>query len=332
MNRKVYRYQKGKTLAQAKPLDVHQQELVNIVKSAHENLAIARKVRSSELGRRMTDTKLGIQQGSERELEEATKNMASSKLRIQHEASTELEKAIHDFESEKMRIALEAEGTYARLSVRVKLDLDAEVVAHEAALDDALIAAYNNGVPIRRVALDGFGNRYEGGVQQLLVKLRNDGRLGNRSGHQRNTGESETIVSFPKPIDVAGILSESTSINQPTYTHLPVPLVLVEPDPKGDGTDGVIVPAVRLDMDLRDPWFARIQKDARPDTPFLRATFCTLYEHPATGEIVAYESKELGATLWDHPVARYVKNHKSEVAEGFRVALHDEAAEPEAAE
>lgn len=262
-------------MPQQKPLDIHQQELVNIVRAAHQTLKIARKTRSIELARRIAEEKLR----SDRAFEQA--------------------------------------------QIRIKMELDDEVEAHAANLDEALIAAYNSEVPIRRIALDGFGNRYDGGVQQLLVKLRDDGRLGNRDGYQRNTSDESygAAVSFPKPVDVGSILTESTTITGPTFTPLPSPITLVEADDSGE--NGVYVPAVLLEMDSRDPWFASIRGNARPGTPYLRATSVTLYEHPATGELLTYESKETGEMTWDHPVARWVKSHYGEALMGFRDAtLH----------
>lgn len=261
------------------PLDVHQQELINIVRVAHANLAIARKTKVSEMRRRM--------------------NEARSRL------ETELERAI------------EAE------EIRIRVALDSEVAHHEAALDDALIAAYEHNIPIRRIALDGFGNRYDGGVQQLLRALREDGRLGNRVNYQRNTSEVNAAMetAFPQVLDVQAILAESTTLQPPLFAPIDKPLVLVEPDE--NGLNGVVVNAVKLTMDSRDPWFQSIEKNARANTRYRRATSCTLYLNPATNTLTALESKETGETLWDHPVARWVKDHPEAALEGYMAArLH----------
>lgn len=257
-------------MSNQKPLDIHQQELVNLIRAAHQTLALARKTRSTELARRLAEGKLQI----EREWENR--------------------------------------------QAAIKMDLDAEVAVHESNLDEAMIGAYNNGVPIRRIALDGFGNRYDGGVQQLFTRLRSDGRVGSRDGFQRNSKESAPTASFPKPINVEGILNESTTIDGPAFLHLPEPITLVEADP--DGQNGVYAEAVTLTMDPRDPYFARIQKNARVGTPYLHATEATLYLHPATGELVTQESRETGDLIWDHPVARWVKDHPEEAREGFEAA------------
>jgi len=263
----------------SKSLDIHQQELVNIIKAAHSTLAVARKVRTSELARRLAAEKETIELAAEKALEES--------------------------------------------AIRVKLELDAEVAAHESALDEALICAYNENVPVRRIALDGFGNRYDGGVHALFAKLRNDGRLGNRDGYQTNRSnldiaDSHTEVAFPKPVDVDGILTEATTFHTPYFTALPDPIELV---PASRSMDAITAQAVRMSLDSRDPWFRSIAKNARVGTTFADATYCTLYLHPATGELMARESKESGATTWDHPVARWMVEHRVEALKGFHTAL-----------
>lgn len=266
-----------------KSLDIHQQELVNIIKAAHSTLAVARKVRSAELARRIR--------------------------------------------AEKQRIEREAEQALDESAARVKLELDGEVAAHESALDEALIAAYNASVPIRRIALEGFGNRYDGGVHQLYVKLRDDGRIGNRGNYQANgpvsIEDNRTEVFFPEPVNVDGILAEATTIYEPTFTRIAEPLVLV--DSPDDPRNTVYADAVTLTLDARDPWFRAIEKNARVGTKYLHATSCTLYLHPATGELVAHESREKGSVTWDHPVARWAVEHPSEALAGFLAAA--EAAE-----
>lgn len=257
------------------PLDKHQQGLVNIVRAAHDNLAVARKTRVTE---------------SRRRLEEA---------RIQFQRALDTAHA------------------------QIEVELDAELAKHQSALDQAIIAAYEADVPVRRIALDGFGNRYDGAVHQLLRELRADGRVGNRDGYQRNVadeaGHSRRETRFPEPVDVEGILAKSAEVIGPRFEALPHGLVLVEADAAGENE--VRVPAVVLSLDERDRWFRKIASNARSHTPFLKATYCTLYEHPATGELMAHESKETGEVTWDHPVARWAKDHPEEARRGFHEAL-----------
>ena len=285
------------------PLDMNQQELINIVKSAHQTLAIARKLKVTESARRVEAYQNGVNAKAQEELAAA--------------------QAVYDLKVSMVRLSQKRSLEEGVEGVRQELSL--EIVKHETNLDNALIAAYNGNIPIRRIALDGFGNRYDGGVQQLLSKLRVDGRIGNREDYQRNTEESRAETSFPRVIDFENILGEALTIGAPTYTLIPVDLVLVEPN--ADGEDGISVPAVRLDMDPRDPWFRQVEANARPGTPFVRATYCTLYEHPSTGMIVAHESREEGQTLWDHPVARWAKMHSGRVEEGFQSAVSTISAE-----
>lgn len=285
------------------PLDNHQQDLINLLKSAHNALSIARKLKPIELSRRIDATRNGAEAAA-REAIDIAKGAYDAKVALIRMAR---EKAIDE----------STEG--------IRQELTAEIVAHESNLDSALIEAYNDAIPIRRIALDGFGNRYDGGVQQLLVKLRADGRIGNREKYQRNTEGSRAEVAFPKPFDMDATLAEGNNIGEPTFTLLPVELVLVQPDENGQ--NGMTVPAVRLDMDERDPWFKRIEANARPGTPYKRATYCTLYEHPATEAIVAHESREEGQTFWDHPVARWAQMHYDAAQAGFYDAVSAAAAE-----
>ena len=161
----------------ARPRTEHEQKLINIVKAAHQNLAVARKTKAQEYQRRI---------------------------------------ALLHAELEADMLRKTEEGM-----ARLKLELDSEVVAHEASLDDALIAAYEAGIPVLQIARDGFGNRYPGGVQQLLVKLRNDGLIGSSTGYQRNTSDDVTpVVAFPEAIDVTATINEALTINDPAYIEI----------------------------------------------------------------------------------------------------------------
>lgn len=253
-----------------KPLDAQQQDLIEILKTAHRTLAIARKTRASEVNRRVAEAKRRI------------------------------------------------EGELDRATARIKIEVDAELAFHEIALDEALIATYDAEISVRKIAAEGFGNRYDGGVQQLLVKLRADDRVGSRKGWRN---EQEGLIStarFPGPVDVASLVSESDVVAEPTFAVRSEPLVLV---PASNDNDEISVTAVILEFDPRDPWFASIAENARVGSPYLRATFCTLYVHPATGNLVAFESRETGEETYDHPIARYVKIYEKEVRVGFDRAI-----------
>lgn len=255
-------------MVQAAPLEQHQQELVSVVRAAHQTLALARRTRSSELARRIAEAKIA------------------------------------------------AERVFDQLKESAQLDLDREITQHEVNLDDSLIAAYEGNVPVLQIALQGFGNRYPGGVQELVTKLRADGRIGSKTDYQRNTADAaESAVAFPEPVDVQALLAEHNTIAEPTFELLPEPIELVPGDPEWS------VPGVVLTMDARDPYFGQIAPNARKNTPYLRATTATLYQHPATGNLMVVESKETGEVMWDHPVARWVKDHPDEAQVGFENAL-----------
>lgn len=247
----------------------HQTDLVNIIRVAHANLAVARRTRSAELDRRLTELKVRLA----RQLDEDSEN--------------------------------------------IRLALDRELVAHEAALDEALIVAYNEGVPIRRVALDGFGNRYDGTATALFAKLRSDGRLGSREGFQRDSSGERTTVSFPKAVDVDALLNAASSIAAPSFTNNG-PFTVVEPD--RNGNNGIVVPSVLIHMDSRDPYFTLIAPRMRPDSPHKGATTATLYLN-FQGDLITHESREASEQYWDHPVARWVKEHPEAARAGFDAAL-----------
>lgn len=262
-----------------KKLDSHQQETLALVKAAHITLISARKIRTSEVARRVADLRFPIQQ-----------------------------------EIAKLQRELElAEAT-------ASAEVDFEIAEHEAAEDEALIAAYNAGVPIRRIALEGFGNRHDNPVYLRLRALRAEGRVGNVTNRQGEGEERESGAEFPKAINVKDLVAKSNEVQKPEYTALPDLLTLLPESEPGAG-DGVSVPTVLLRMDSRDPYFVTIAENMRPGSPHRDATTATLYKHPGTGKIVAHESPEAGELLWDHPVARYVLDHPNEVRAGFDAAL-----------
>jgi hypothetical protein len=258
-----------------KPLDINQQKLINIVKTAHKNLAVARKMKVSETERRISEFKIKM-----------TRALEESEAVIRH-------------------------------------DLEAELQAHASALDEALIAAYDGGVAVRRIALDGFGNRYDGAVHVMLTDLRKDGRVGSR-GHDATSDPSAISESyFPKPIDIDSILSEATTVEPPKFDLLVEPLELIPADK--DGNDGMFTTAVRLTLDSRDLWFRSIAGRARPGTRYMDATYCTLYVHPFSDNLIVAESEETGVELWDHPIARWAKEYPEAARKGFDAAISPNA-------
>lgn len=216
----------------------------------------------------------------------------------------------------------EYERQIEAIEIGEKLRIDAEIAQHASAQDDALIAAWNANIPVRRIAIDGFGNQYDGAVSQLLNALRDEGRIGSKTGYQRNTTPADEImpeIAFPEPIDVEAVLEERTTIHAPLFSAKEDGLWLVHESEPGKG-DGINVDAVTVTMDPRDPWFNEIAKNMRPNSPFAKATTATLYLQPSDGKLAVYESKETGDTYWDHPVARWVKDHSVEAMAGFVAA------------
>jgi len=227
--------------------------------------------------------------------------------------NSELERRI---QQEKNRL----DGELFKARARLKMEIDAEIAFHEISLDEALIAAYDADIAVRTISVQGFGNRYDGGVQQLLVKLRADNRVGSRRGWQSDDGTIDNTARFPSPVDVVNLLNESEVIHEPVFIAAEEALVLVQASSPGAG-DEVTTTAVVLQLDARDPWFESIAKKGRVDSPYLKATSCILYIHPATNKLAAYESKETGEETHDHPVARWAKVHPDEALAGFDAAI-----------
>lgn len=249
-------------------LDIHQQELVNVVKAAHSTLAVARQTKSTEQARRIAELKLRL----DREFEE---------------------------ESEKIRH-----------------DLDFALTQHEVNLDEALIAAYNNGIPIAVISAEGFGNRYAGTTQQLLNKLREDGRVG--SSERGRRGETRK-VAFPEPVDVDSVLKESLTPTERTWEALDERLEIA---PAFEDRPAILVDSVRLTFDSRDPWFRSIPLPPHPDNvKYLHANTLVVFRNPGTGQIVSKDHREVSALFYEHPIARWVKDHQDEASAAFDAAL-----------
>lgn len=212
---------------------------------------------------------------------------------------------------------IQAQRDWDAIEAAIRIDVADEIAQHVSASDEALIAAYNAGVPVRRIALDGFGNRHDGNVHAALKALRIDGRVGNAVGYQlRNDSTEERSVEFPQLIDIETVLAEKAVIDEPMVTPLDGKLTLVEESRPG-ADDGIYVDAAVVKMDSRDPYFNTIKGNAREGTPYLHATTATIYLHPGDGRLVCHESTEAGELIWDHPVARFVKEYNDQVREEF---------------
>lgn len=260
-------------MATQQPLDPHQQELVNAVTAAHRTLALARKMKSVELTRRLAESKIELQ----RQADEA--------------------------------------------AFQIRMDLEAEISAHASNQDEAIIAAYNSGVPIRRIAVDGFGNQYDGTVTQLIVKLRADGRIGSRENYQHDSDGDRTTVSFPEEVDVQSII-EGAALVEPTFTLNDEELVVSEGIDGDERFPRITVPAVTLTMDRSDPYFKSIAKnEIATGSKFRDATTVTLYKD-FVGNLITHESREPNRYYWEHPVARWVKDHPDAALEGFNAAIN----------
>ena len=208
---------------------------------------------------------------------------------------------------------IQHERDWAKTEAQIRIDMDREITAHASAQDEAVIVAYNHDIPVRRIALEGFGNRLDGAVHSILRDLRKDGRVGNAVGYQGGRDSNTAVeagVVFPETVQVEEILSDALVIQDVEFS-LGETLELVPGAPEYNAQ------SVIVSLDIRDPYRRRIEKNARPGTPFMHALTATLYRHPATGELMVLESNEEGDVYWDHPVARWVKDHREQAESEF---------------
>jgi hypothetical protein len=214
---------------------------------------------------------------------------------------------------------LQAARDWEKIAFGIRDDLDRELTEHASALDEALIAAYEAGVPVRAIALQGFGNQFDGGVQGKLRDLRQDGRLGMRHGHQRNKQDAvESHVAFPTPIDVEAVLEEATTVALPTFEPIGR-YVLFEATAKE--AEVAVDQAVLVTMDSRDPFFRDIEEQASfsADRGSLSVV---LYDNPfKPGELRAPGLNLDPKERWMNRVAYWVALHPVEAREQFDAAV-----------
>lgn len=192
-----------------------------------------------------------------------------------------------------------------------RIELDNQIAVHESALDEALIAAYNDNVPQRRVALDGFGLRYDGTVTALYRKLRDDGRLKTKGPGRKLPGTE--APAFPEPVDVETLIDARTTAHEPIFEDLGMVEI----------AEDFSIRLVKITLDWRDPYFNAIASKGRLGLPpeVTSATSAQLYlDH--NGAIAARESTEPAyPEIWDHPVARWVKDYPDAALAGYNAAI-----------
>jgi len=198
---------------------------------------------------------------------------------------------------------VEIKRRLAEANAQIQIDVEREIAQHEAELDEAIIAAIEGGVPALQIAIRAFGAKSPMGVYKRVWALRDDGRL-NPSLVINNIPIRPADTAMPESPEVAKMIS----VQPPSFTPEEVPYEVAP---------GIRVSTVRLQLDARDPWFRDVADRLRPGTPFKRADHCILYRHPNTDEILAIESREVGDTMVDHPVARWALEHPDEVVAAF---------------
>lgn len=251
------------------PLTEDQEKILATLKAANQSHQLARRTKTNEIARRISEAKIEMQ----RKLEE----------------------------TEEL----------------IRINIANEIAQHASNADEALIAAYNAGITVRVIARDGFGNRHDTNVHALLRKLREDSRVGNVVGFQeRSDGTTDRQIVYPEPVNMDQIILEATQIADPEVILHEEPFELLPPSSPG-ANDGVTVQAATIKLDHRDNYLASIRGNARKGSPYTAATTATIYIHPGSGQLVAHESREEGDLIWDHPIARFVKDHNDEVREEF---------------
>lgn len=242
-------------------------------------------------------------------------------------------KARIDYEVAKRSRAQAIELKVNELRAQVIVQVDDAINAHARALDDAMLAAVDAGVPIRRIAFDAFGARHDASVRRMIHEALADRRrhqheIGEVSG---NDAEEPVALSDLPPMEVeiergeiaitevdlpSHILGNDAPVGAPRFTLVEVEHVLYE-----DGTERVTVPTVRVELDPLDPWIPQVREFARKGSEHRNTTVCTIYRNPGTGKMIALESSEPGSTFYDHLAARWVKDHQDEASAGYDAAL-----------
>lgn len=206
---------------------------------------------------------------------------------------------------------IEVERILESKLAQIDVDLENEMAAHASAEDEALIAAFEAGIPQRRIALDGFGNQYDGAVVQKLVKLREDGRIGNKIGYQRNNRapEDSAQVVFPEPFDIDTELAEAQQIPDIDFQYAGI----------YEAADGSEVDSVNVIIDKRDPWIrAAHQFKAFGATDSL---VVTIFLNPYRDELVAVDETLDPDKKWNNVAAYWVAKHPTEARTAYNAAI-----------
>lgn len=209
----------------------------------------------------------------------------------------------------------EIDRRMADVEARIAIEVDARITALDVELDEALLAAVDAGVSIRRIAHEAMNASHDGSVRRMIHEALED-----RRNEELDEHAGKVVSGNPQAQEIAALdlerSREEHPIGAPRFTLDKAEYVLYE-----DSTDRITAPTARLELDPFDPWIASVRENGRKGSEFLSATECTIYRNPGDGKIVALESKEVGSTFYDHLAARWVKDHQAEAAAGYDAVL-----------
>lgn len=248
----------------ARQLTPNQQELLTGVREARMTLVEARKSKPAEIDRRAALLAVQIAEAEAR-LAEEKRNIAAAK---------------------------------ARLAAEVEDDIN----LLEIAFDDALLAAVEAGVPIRRIAIDALGTPHDASVRRMIFEAQADGR--------ENVVSGNSLI--PKPPESP---RASLPVGGPRFTLVDADYTLYD-----DGAERYSAPTVLVELDPLDPWIGTMLDKGIKGSPDLTNTVCTMYRNPGTGQMRTLED-DPGSEFYTHLAARWVKEHQAEAASGYDAVL-----------
>lgn len=219
------------------------------------------------------------------------------------------------YELAKRNRRAEIDRRMADVEARITLEVNDQVAALDVQLDDAMIAAVDAGVSIRRIAIDAMGATHDGSVRRMIHEALADRRNEELDSVTGGVSGNSLIPEVALDIERA---RQQQPVGAPRFTLHTAEHVLYE-----DQDQRIVAPTVTLELDPFDPWIATMSENGRKGSETLSATVCTIYRNPGDGKIVALESRESGTTFYDHLAARWVKDHQAEAAAGYDAVLAD---------
>lgn len=231
----------------------------------------------------------------------------------QQNALSAVREARLSLEAARRNKSLEVERRMADVKARITVEVGDQITALERALDELMLEAVDQGVPIRRIATEAFSARYDGSVRRMIHLA-----LADRRGEEIDPEEKPVSGNSLIPAAHEIIHADEPPVGGPRFTLDEVEHVLYE-----DEQERITVVTVKVELDPLDSWIGRIREFGRKGSETLNATVCTIYKNPGDGKMLALESKEPGETFYDHLAARWVKDHQTQARFGYERAIID---------